>query len=109
MINIKVVLFDICPDHIKKLQTAITKRGIASNYDLESQAVQLIHEHAVDIVTSHSLPLPDGAVCPLCYLNKISTDHDATCTNPDCQKPKGPIFECWIDKAADAIKTVAHS
>lgn len=39
--------------------------------------------------------------CPICCLNALSAEHDATCTEPSCQKPKGLTFDDWIDKAAD--------
>lgn len=48
--------------------------------------------------------------CPICCLNWLSLEHDRTCTEPACKKPKGLTFDDWIDKAADGamehIKTL---
>lgn len=46
--------------------------------------------------------------CPICYLNYLSAEHDRTCTEPTCKKPKGLTFDDWIESVADHIKqTVA--
>lgn len=42
--------------------------------------------------------------CPICYLNILSAEHDRTCTEPNCNKPKGLTFDDWIDSVADHIK-----
>lgn len=39
--------------------------------------------------------------CPLCFLNWLSAEHDRTCTNPECKKPAGMVFENWIGHAVD--------
>lgn len=47
--------------------------------------------------------------CPICCLNFLSDEHDRTCTNPECKKPKGLTFDDWIDKAADGVAAFARS
>jgi len=47
--------------------------------------------------------------CPICYLNWLSVEHDRTCTNPNCPRPRGLSFDDWIDKAADGAARFAAS
>jgi hypothetical protein len=44
--------------------------------------------------------------CPICYLNYLSAEHDKTCNDPACQKPKGLTFDNWIESVADHMKKV---
>jgi hypothetical protein len=46
--------------------------------------------------------------CPICYLNYLSAEHDKTCTEPTCQKPKGLTFDDWIESVADHMKKVVE-
>jgi hypothetical protein len=46
--------------------------------------------------------------CPICHLNFLSAEHDKTCTEPTCKKPKGLTFDDWIESVADHMKKVVE-
>jgi hypothetical protein len=47
--------------------------------------------------------------CPICLLNFLSAEHDKTCTELTCKKPKGLTFDDWIESVADHMKKVVEA
>lgn len=47
--------------------------------------------------------------CPICYLNWLSEEHDRTCIEPDCKKPRGLKFDDWVEKAAQGQREYVDS
>lgn len=52
------------------------------------------------IVMNGDLEHPESE-CPICCLNWLHREHDASCTKPGCNYPKGERYEWMIDRAAD--------
>lgn len=75
---------------------------MAAHWAIAGNAMELLNRNGM---TALALMVNDPEhperECPICYLNWLSSEHDRTCVEPTCTKPKGQTFDDWIDKAAD--------
>ncbi len=89
-----------CQPHWDALCHAIQQRGLSDF--IAKDAVETLKNIGSNPLLLMSPPEDHPKYeCPICCLNSLSAEHDRTCTDPACKKPKGLTFDDWIDKAAD--------
>jgi hypothetical protein len=97
---------------VKRQADQVNRAGeiTKANYDPLMGAHWAIANNAIDLLQRNGMnplvllaetPEHPEWECPICYLNWLSAEHDRTCTEPTCTKPKGQTFDDWIEKAAD--------
>ncbi|HEY6154670.1 MAG TPA: hypothetical protein VIW07_13095 [Candidatus Udaeobacter sp.] len=75
---------------------------MAAYWAIAGNAMDLLQRNGMNaLVMMTEQPGHPEWECPICYLNWVSAEHDRTCTEPTCTKPKGQTFDDWINKAAD--------
>jgi hypothetical protein len=76
---------------------------------ITNRAMDLLKEIGISpLALMASDPEHPELECPICYLNFISAEHDKTCNDPACKKPKGLTFDDWIESVADHMKKVVE-
>lgn len=93
-----------------------TKKVTLRNFDplmsaywaIVNNAMYVLDDIGANPLALMMAPPPDHPEweCPICYLNWLSADHDAHCTEPTCSKTRGLTFDDFIEKAAQgALET----
>lgn len=92
------------PESIDNFDPLLNAWGSICSNGME--AIQRIGGNPMIIMAPPGAPvdeLGDWPRCVICYLNWVMDKHDETCTDPNCQKPKGEAahYTWMIDRAAD--------